>query len=112
MLDMKFVRANLDRVREGARLKRIEVDFDRLVTLDDERKEILGEEEGLRNRQKTAGKEIAQLQGDEKQAAIAALGEIPERIKAFQERRRAVEEELEALAALVHINHIGFITYR
>jgi seryl-tRNA synthetase len=101
MLDMKFIRANLDRVRDGARAKRFEVDFDRLISLDDQRKEILGEEESLRNRQKTAGKEIAQLDGDEKQAAIAALGQIPDRIKELQESRRAVEEELDALAARV-----------
>ena len=101
MLDMKFIRANLEQVREGARWKRIEVDLDRLVHLDDERKKHLVEEEELRNRRKVAGKEIAQLEGAAKQEAIEALGKIPDRIKELTDRRRGVEEELDGLLALV-----------
>ena len=101
MLDMKFLRANLDRVREGAEQKRIEVDLDRLIALDDERKEVLREVEELRNRKKTAGKEIAKLEGDEKAEAIAALGKIPERVKELDEREKQVVQEIAELAALV-----------
>ena len=101
MLDMKFLRANLDRVREGAEQKRIEVDLDRLIALDDERKEVLREVEELRNRKKTAGKEIAKLEGDEKAEAIAALGKIPERVKVLDEREKQVVQEIAELAALV-----------
>ena len=59
MLDMKFIRSHLDEVREGARRKRFEVDFDRLLELDDERRTILGEQESLKHQQKIAGKNIA-----------------------------------------------------
>ncbi len=101
MLDTKFIRANLERVREGAKQKRIEIDLDRLVALDDERKAILAEEESLRARQKSAGKEIAQLEGAEKQAAVEALGKIPEQVKEQTNRRREVEQQLDELARLV-----------
>ena len=101
MLDTKFIRANLERVREGAKQKRIEIDLDRLIALDDERKAILAEEEALRARQKSAGKEIAQLEGAEKQAAVEALGKIPEQVKEQTSRRREVEQQLDELARLV-----------
>jgi len=101
VLDTKFIRANLERVREGAKQKRIEIDLDRLVALDDERKAILAEEESLRARQKSAGKEIAQLEGAEKQAAVEALGKIPEQVKEQTNRRREVEQQLDELARLV-----------
>jgi len=101
VLDTKFIRANLERVREGAKQKRIEIDLDRLIALDDERKAILAEEEALRARQKSAGKEIAQLEGAEKQAAVEALGKIPEQVKEQTSRRREVEQQLDELARLV-----------
>ncbi|MFT7465355.1 MAG: seryl-tRNA synthetase, partial [Pseudohongiellaceae bacterium] len=37
MLDIKTIRDNLEAVKAGAKLKRIDVDVDRLVELDDER---------------------------------------------------------------------------
>lgn len=101
MLDMKFIRANLERVREGARWKRIEVDLDRLVELDDLRKVNFAEVEELRNRSKVAGKEIAKLQGPEKQAAIDALGKIPDQIGALDDQWKSLKPEFDSLLALV-----------
>ncbi|HEY4517962.1 MAG TPA: serine--tRNA ligase [Candidatus Paceibacterota bacterium] len=53
MLDIKFIRENLELVKEGARKKRIEVDVDRLMAVDDTRKELLAsieEKRALQNR--------------------------------------------------------------
>lgn len=94
MLDIKFIRANLERVREGARAKRFEVDLDRIVTLDDERKEIIQELEALKHRQNTAGKEIASLEGEAKQSAIAEIGQIKGRVKELDTRFKEVEDDL------------------
>ncbi len=98
MLDIKFIRANLHEVREGARRKRIEVDLDRLLALDDERKTVIAEQEDLRFRQKSAGKSIATLEGEAKTRAIAELGEIPARSKFLDERKKAILGELDELA--------------
>ena len=59
MLDFKYIRAELDLIRKGASDKGIDVDLDRLIELDDQRKVLLTEQEQLRHDQKNAGKEIA-----------------------------------------------------
>ena len=56
MLDIKFIRSDLERVRQGARDKGFEVDLDRLVQLDDERKQLLTEQEQRQHEQENAGK--------------------------------------------------------
>ena len=73
MLDFKFIRAELDQVRQGATDKGVEVDLDRLIELDDQRKVLLTEQEQLRHEQKNAGKEIATLEGDAKQQAAILI---------------------------------------
>lgn len=99
MLDLKFIRANLELVREGIRRKKFDTDLDRVVELDDRRKALEGQRGDLRNRQKAAGKEIAQLQGEEKQAAIQEMGKLPAQIKESEQELRDVEAELEKLLA-------------
>src|SRR3989304_7458140 len=48
MLDIKFIRENKEVVQEGAKKKRVEVDIDALIVIDDERLEQLKEIENLR----------------------------------------------------------------
>jgi len=45
MLDIKFIRENKDIVQAGAKKKRVEVDIEKLITLDDERLKELKEVE-------------------------------------------------------------------
>ena len=101
MLDFKFIRAELDQVRKGASDKGIEIDLDRLIALDDQRKALLTEQEQLRHEQKNAGKEIATLDGDAKQQAIAHMGEVSEQIKSLTEELRTVVTELDSIHACV-----------
>ena len=49
MLDFKYIRAELDLVRKGASDKGFDVDLDRLIELDDQRKVLLTEQEQLRH---------------------------------------------------------------
>jgi len=101
MLDFKFIRAELDQVRKGASDKGVEIDLDRLIALDDQRKALLTEQEQLRHEQKNAGKEIATLDGDAKQQAIAHMGEVSEQIKSLTEELRTVVTELDSIHACV-----------
>ncbi len=101
MLDIKFIRADLERIRQGAVDKGVVVDLDRLVVLDDQRKQLLTEQEQLRHEQKNAGKEISTLEGEEKQQAIGRMGEVSERIKSLGEDLRGVVDELNDILSRV-----------
>src|SRR3989344_516390 len=54
MLDIKFIRENKDIVAAGAKKKRIQVDLNRLVELDDKRRELQATVDGKRAEQKKA----------------------------------------------------------
>lgn len=64
MLDIKFIRENLDLIKMGAKKKRMSVDLDTLVALDDVRKELLGALETKKAQQNVVSREVAQSQDE------------------------------------------------
>ncbi len=58
MLDIKFIRENLELVKLGAQKKRMQVDFDALVALDDTRKELLTSVETKKAEQNAVSREV------------------------------------------------------
>ncbi|MFP6739823.1 MAG: serine--tRNA ligase [Planctomycetota bacterium] len=103
MLNINILRENPDLVKAGGRKKHIPCDeaVDRILELDEKRKKLLFESEELRAAQKKVGKEIATLEGDQKQAMIAKMGEIAGRIKAYEKELGPLEEEFENQMLLV-----------
>ncbi|MDD4610998.1 MAG: serine--tRNA ligase, partial [Patescibacteria group bacterium] len=50
MLDIKFIRDNAKKIKEAAKNKNIKIDIDRLMALDEEKREAQAEIENLRAR--------------------------------------------------------------
>lgn len=73
MLDIHFIRENADLVKEGARKKNVDVDIDRLLSVDEERKKLLQAIEGKRAEQNRASNTIALAKGEEKQKLVEAM---------------------------------------
>ncbi len=97
MLDIKFIRENLDLVKEAAKKKRIDIDLDQLVKVDDSRREIMTELEGKRAEQNQASDTIATAPSEEKQALIADMQSIKTDIQSLEEKLKPVMEEWQAL---------------
>ncbi|MDP2984583.1 MAG: serine--tRNA ligase [Candidatus Latescibacter sp.] len=97
MLDIRLIRENPDLIKEGARKKKIKVDIDRLLEVDDERRSLLQESENLKAEKNRASQEIAALKGAEKAAAIALMKSVSEKVKELEERLEMVMEEFNAL---------------
>lgn len=99
MLDLKFVRSNPDIVRQALINKGVEVDLDRILALDVERRQILSEVEQLKARRNDVSKQVGVLkkQGQDASAIIAEMGNIGDRIKELDDRSREVEEDLQNL---------------
>jgi len=57
MLDIKFIRQNPDKVKEGIAKKRAEINIELILELDNKKREILQKIESLRSNQKKLGKE-------------------------------------------------------
>ena len=51
MLDIKFIRENAEKVKQGAKDKGVDVDIDKLLYCDKKRRELIAESESLKAKQ-------------------------------------------------------------
>lgn len=119
MIDLKALRDHPDQFVDGALAKGIDVDIERLLVLDEQRRTLRGQQETLRAEQKKIGKEIGpelgKLKGKLKstdgteqagiQAQVAELesrpSELKKQIQDLDEAIDAIEPEWTALLLLV-----------
>jgi seryl-tRNA synthetase len=98
VIDLKLLRDNPDRVRASQRARgEDESVVDAVLAAEEKRRSSLTAFEQLRAEQKSMGKQVAQAQGDEKQALLARTKEIAAQVKANQS---AADEAAEELATL------------
>ncbi len=93
MIDVALLRTDPDRIAESLRRRGLEVDLDRLIALDEEIRKTRHEAEQVRATQKQRGKEIARLEGDAKQRAIAEAARLAETYRELSDKVEALEEE-------------------
>ncbi|MCB9844605.1 MAG: serine--tRNA ligase [Phycisphaeraceae bacterium] len=119
MIDLKALRDDPERFRLGSRLKKIDVDIDRILELDAKRRELATRQQDLRAEQNRASKEIGPqigklagrlkgAQGDEAAALereIAGLkarpAELKTQVDALEAQLAAIGPELDALVLRV-----------
>jgi len=96
MLDIKFLRENLDFVRRKMLERGQEIDLDRFAALEAKRRNILQEVESLRSERNQASKEIGRKKAGKEDASaiIARMAEVSARIKELDELLKQAEEEL------------------
>ena len=99
MLDLRTIREETDRVREGCDAKGIEVDLDEILRLDVRRRELLVEIEKLRQERNVRSKQIGERikAGEDAAAAQADVRELGEKVKEQEEESGRVEAQLEDL---------------
>jgi len=90
MLDIKFIRDNLDLVALAATKKHLTVDLNRLVTLDDERRAITQRLEAKRAEQNEVSARIPTASADEKQKLIDSMQTVKAAIQADEEALKPV----------------------
>ncbi|OGI68517.1 serine--tRNA ligase [Candidatus Nomurabacteria bacterium RIFCSPHIGHO2_01_FULL_42_15] len=94
MLDIKFIRENKEVVQEGAKKKRVEVDIDALIVIDDERLEQLKEIENLRAEVNKVSNDISRNQDSAlKIQLIEEMRTVKEDIKTREEKLKKTVEE-------------------
>ncbi len=98
MLDIKFIRENVSLVKQASFKKKINVDVDRLVVLDDERLELLRVVEELRGKVNTASAQIPSLTSEvERVQLIEETRVTKETLKEKENRHREVSEAWQTL---------------
>ncbi len=97
MLDIHFIRDNVERVKAAVRNKGKDVDIDALLALDDERRALQARVDEERARQNAVSKEIARAKGAVRDEKIKEMAALKKALKEHEERLAAVRKEWEKL---------------
>lgn len=86
MLDIDFIRENTNKVKEACDAKQEDVDIDKLLELDEKRRDLKTEVDELRHKQNELTKKVEEAEEDERE-------EIIEEIKPLKEKLQEKEDE-------------------
>jgi seryl-tRNA synthetase len=100
MLDIKFLRQNVDLVRKKMQARGQEINLNAFTALDAKRRDLLQEVEALRNERNQASKEIGEkkMRKEDASEIIAKMADVSGRIKELEEELKKIEENLETIA--------------
>ena len=98
MLDLNFIRENPDQVKATLVDLNIEAPIDDILSLDQQRRDVLKQVEELRRERNVGSKAIGQLMREGKKAEAEAqkqrMTEVGDQIKALDEKLRQIEADL------------------
>ncbi len=107
MLELRFIRENIDLVKEKMRHRSMDDSaVDEFIEIDKRRRTNLSEVEGLRNRRKTVSQKIGKLKAAKEDAddLMLEMRQVGARIKELEGELAKVEESLQ--------KNIAFTTYK
>ncbi len=108
MLDLGFVRKNLDLVEKKTRLRGIEIDFNKFREIDEKRRQLLKEVEELKHKKNLLSKEIGKLKREGKDVAqlVAQSKELDDKIEELDKKAKELTEKLyDFLAQIPNLVH-------
>ncbi len=99
MLDIKFIRANPELVREAIRNKNEKADLDALFALDEEKRRLQFEYDSLKARQNQVSQAIPQMKknGEDTSELLKEMGSVAEQLKEVNAKLGEAGDKLDAL---------------
>jgi seryl-tRNA synthetase len=97
MLDIAFIREFPDLVKAGAKKKRIQVDIDRLLEVDRQRRGLITKIEQLRAERNLKSRKVSSLPPSEREALLAETRGISEQLRHSETALAPLEAEFEHL---------------
>ena len=101
MLDIKFIRENKDIVIAGAQKKRVKIDIEKLLELDNQRRELQVSVDDKRAQQNIASTAIAGAENSEKRIIIERMQNLKETLKLEEESLQGILKEWRGLMVQV-----------
>jgi seryl-tRNA synthetase len=108
MLEIKFVRQNLETIQKALKTRGQSADLDAFKTCDDERRAILQELEALRHQRNVVSDQIAEMKkaGDNADTVVAKMREVSSKIKTLDKELTEILEKFDQiLMGLPNIPH-------
>jgi len=99
MLDIKFLRQNVDFVKSKIAARGQDIDLNAFVSMDAKRRDILQEVESLRNERNAVSKQVGERKKrkEDAQDLIDRMGTVSARIRELEEELKETEEKLHNL---------------
>lgn len=97
MLDINFIRENVELIKNTAKNKGIDVDVDRLLVVDQRRRELIQSVEALQQERNQNSKLVQKTTGDEKNRLIERTKAVNQQIKDLNEEMESIMKEYEYL---------------
>ena len=96
MLELKFMRENVEMLKEVLKNRNNSIDMDAFVALDSKRREVLSEVENLKRERNNVSAEIASLKKEKKDAnhLIEKMGGVSAKIKELDAELAEIDAEL------------------
>ncbi|MBN2712545.1 MAG: serine--tRNA ligase [Planctomycetes bacterium] len=103
MIDTRLFKDDPEKLKNTCRLKRVNIDIDRAVELDGQRRELIVELENLQAERNRVSKEIGtrKAAGEDASAEMEAMKEVGAKVKELDARRIELEEEVNAIALAI-----------
>jgi seryl-tRNA synthetase len=107
VIDARLLRTDPDRIRRSQQARGESVELvDKLIGVDESRRQAIAAFETARAEQKDLGKQIPKAQGEEKQQLLARTKELSEQVKAAEATAKEAEAEFHEL--LLSVGNIVF----
>lgn len=99
MLDIKLIRNNPEKVKQALAARRVQVDIDALLVLDQKKRDFQAQVEELKSERNTVSEDIGRLKREKQDAAemIVKMKAVSEKIKAMDEQLRQLEQQLKSI---------------
>lgn len=108
MLDIKFIRNNVEKVKHAIEVKNDYADIDKLIELDAKKRKILIDVEELKHQRNTVSEEIGRLKKQKQDATeiIAKMRTVSDQIKKLDDTIRNLDEQIyEILICIPNVPH-------
>ncbi|MEW5797925.1 MAG: serine--tRNA ligase [Bacteroidota bacterium] len=108
MLDLKFIRDNVQLVKNGIKAKGADDNIDEIIQIDEQRRALIGEGESLKAKRNEVSAKVGQMKksGGDASAMIEEMNAVKTRIQFIDEELKTVEHKLnELLLTVPNIPH-------
>ena len=101
MIDIRFIRENLEEVKRGVAAKGFKVDFGKIISLDEERRKLQKEVDEGRALKNKASEQIPKVSKDEKAKIIAEMKALDTKQQSSEEKLKQIVDQLNVLVGNV-----------
>ncbi len=103
MLDIKYIRQNIDLVKQKLDERRAPVELGLFLTLEGKRRDIIGQVEALRSEKNRFSREIGEIkkQGGAVSPLVERMGQVSELARELEAALKGIEEELAGIVMTI-----------